>query len=63
MVDKVEDFTEIEENDKPHESQTSDAMVKIIEKQKSKEEIKETNVNNLLKEEISKINQSLFRIN
>jgi hypothetical protein len=45
-VNQVEEFTDLE--DKPHESLTSDAMVKIIEKQKTEEEIKETNANKLL---------------
>jgi hypothetical protein len=60
-MNQVEEFTDLE--DKPHESLTSDAMVKIIEKQKTEEEIKEANANKLLQEEIAKINQSLFRIN
>jgi hypothetical protein len=62
--DKVNHFTDFEEESKQHESLTSDAMVKIIDKQppKIEESAKEANVNMLLKEEIAKINQSLFRI-
>jgi|LauGreDrversion4_2_1035121.scaffolds.fasta_scaffold922217_1 hypothetical protein len=62
--DRVNNFTDFEEESKQHESLTSEAMVKIIGNQSKKEEsIKEQNINLLLKEEISKINQSLFRIN
>jgi hypothetical protein len=46
-VNQVEEFTDLEDK-QPHESLTSDAMVKIIEKQKTEEEIKETNANKLL---------------
>jgi hypothetical protein len=55
--DKVNNFTDFEEESKQHESLTSDAMVKIIDnKPKIEDSAKEANVNMLLKEEIAKIN-------
>lgn len=55
--DKVNHFTDFEEESKQHESLTSDAMVKIIDnKTKIEDSAKEANVNMLLKEEIAKIN-------
>lgn len=55
--DKVNHFTDFEEESKQNESLTSDAMVKIIDKQhKQEDNNKEANVNLLLKEEIAKIN-------
>ena len=53
--DKVNHFTDFEEESKQHESLTSDAMVKIIDN-KPKIEDCANNVNMLLKEEIAKIN-------
>ena len=54
--DKVNHFTDFEEESKQHESLTSDAMVKIIDRPKIEDSAKEANVNMLLKEEIAKIN-------